>query len=152
LGIADSIRLWNKVATMSEEVGMTVTGGCRCGAVRYEADGEPEHSALCGCEECRRSSGAFLTGWALFPRDRVTVTGTPASHNSSGDVERHFCATCGTGLFFLSETAFPGKIDIQTASLDDPEALPPQACIQMADAPRWMEGLDALPKFARYPG
>lgn len=131
---------------------MTIKGGCRCGAVRYEVDGAAEYSALCACDDCRRSSGSYLTGWALFPRDAVTITGTPASHNSSGDVQRLFCATCGTGLFFLSDTTFPGKIDIQSASLDDAEALPPQACIQTADAPRWMEEMDALPRFARYPG
>ena len=129
-----------------------VTGGCRCGAVRYEADGTPDYSALCECNECRQSSGAFLTGWALFPIEAVRITGTPASHNSSGDVQRQFCATCGTGLFFLSDTVFPGKIDIQTASLDDIEALPPQARIQTADAAKWMDEFEALPKFARYPG
>jgi len=152
LAVADSFGLWNKRATTIEEAEMAVTGGCRCGAIRYSAEGEPEHIALCACAECRRSSGAYLTGWALYPQDAVTITGAPARHNSSGDIERQFCATCGTGMFFLSASVFPAKVDIQTATLDDPEALPPQAFIQMADAPHWMQQMDALPKFARYPG
>ncbi|MEG3122755.1 GFA family protein [Sphingomonas sp. GB1N7] len=131
---------------------MTITGGCRCGAVRYTAEGQPDHNALCLCEQCRRSAGAPMVGWALFAADAVTITGTPVSYNSSGDAERQFCGTCGTGLFYLSETVFPGKIDIQTGSFDNPDALAPQAVIQMADAPRWMAGLEALPKFERYPG
>ncbi len=112
---------------------MAIEGGCRCGAVRYTAEGEPDHNALCHCEQCRRSSGAPMVGWALFARDSVTITGTPTSYTSSGDVARQFCGTCGTGLFYLSETIFPGKIDIQTGSFDDPDALAPQACIQMAN-------------------
>ena len=131
---------------------MTITGGCMCGAIRYEAAGAPEHNALCHCADCRRAAGAPMVGWALFPRDKVTITGEPRSYNSSGDVERQFCGTCGTGLFFVSESVFPGKIDIQTATFDDPDALAPQACIQMAEAPVWLATMPELPRFERYPG
>lgn len=131
---------------------MTVTGGCMCGAVRYTAEGTPEHNALCHCTECRRAAGAPMVGWALFAREQVTITGTPASYNSSGDIARQFCGTCGTGLFYLSETIFPGKIDIPTGTFDDPDALAPSACIQLADAPAWIATVAELPKFDRYPG
>ena len=131
---------------------MAITGGCMCGAVRYEAEGEPQHNALCHCTDCRRAAGAPMVGWALFPQDRVTITGTPADYNSSGDVHRRFCGTCGTGLFFYSESMFPGMVDIQAATFDEPDALAPSACIQLADAPKWMMGVAELPKFDRYPG
>jgi hypothetical protein len=74
------------------------------------------------------------------------------SYASSADATRQFCGTCGTGLFFLNETIFPGQIDIQSATLDDPDALPPQACIQMADAPGWATRVSDLPRFERFPG
>lgn len=131
---------------------MAITGGCRCGAVRYEVRGEADHYALCHCEQCRRSSGAPMVGWALFKRADMTITGTPTSYNSSGHVERQFCGTCGTGLFYVSESVFPGKIDVQAATFDDPDALAPSAHIQMADAPRWMATVGDLPKFDRFPG
>ena len=131
---------------------MTYTGGCNCGAIRYAAEGEPAHHALCHCTDCRRAAGAPMVGWALFPRDKVAITGTPVDYASSPDVTRQFCGTCGTGLFFLNETVFPGQVDIQSGTLDDPDALPPQACIQMADAPNWASGVAGLPQFARFPG
>jgi hypothetical protein len=131
---------------------MSLTGGCRCGAVRYALFGEPAHAALCHCTDCRRSSGAPVVGWALFPRERVSVTGSPASYESSPGVVRQFCATCGTGLFYLNEATFPGQVDVQTGSLDDPEALPPAVRIQVAEAPAWFERFGALPVFPRYPG
>lgn len=131
---------------------MAVTGGCMCGAIRYEARGAPEHNALCHCHDCRRAAGAPMVGWALFKRDQVTITGTPVDYNSSGDNHRQFCGTCGTGLFFYSDSVFPEQVDIQAATLDDPDALPPTACIQMADAPKWMTTVADLPKFERYPG
>lgn len=130
---------------------MTVTGGCHCGAVRYAAEGEPAHHALCHCDDCRRCAGAPMVGWALFPKEAVTVTGTPVDYRSSEGTTRQFCGTCGSGLFFLNEAVFPGQIDIQSGTFDDPNALAPQACIQTADAPDWIEGMASLPRFERFP-
>jgi len=58
----------------------------------------------------------------------------------------------GTGLFYYSESVFPGKVDIQSATFDDPDASPPGAHIQVAEAPRWAADAHALPKFERFPG
>jgi hypothetical protein len=131
---------------------MAKSGGCRCGAVRYEAEGEPEHATLCWCEECRRSAGAPTVLWTLFKRDQVRIDGQVRDYESSPGTIRQFCGTCGTGLFYVNETIFPGKIDIQGATFDDPDAIAPQAHIQTADAPRWREAMAQLPQFPRYPG
>lgn len=130
---------------------MSKAGGCRCGAVRYEAEGEPAHSAMCWCDACRASAGAPAVVWTLFPRDRVRISGTPVSYESSPGTIRQFCGTCGTGLFYLSDAAFPGQIDIQAATFADRDAFPPQAHIQVADAPRWRAEMADLPSFERYP-
>lgn len=128
------------------------TGGCRCGAVRYEAEGEPEHVSLCWCTECRRSAGAPVVGWALFAEKDVQVTGSATDYESSPGTVRAFCPTCGTGLFYRNPQIFPERVDIQLATLDDPGAVTPQAHIQVADAPGWMGDMAALPRFERYPG
>lgn len=128
------------------------TGRCHCGAVRYTVAGEPEHAALCHCSDCTRAAGAQMVGWALFPREAVTVFGSPVEYRSSEHGRRQFCGTCGTGLFYTSEAAFPGKIDIQIATLDEPEAYPATAHIQVAEDPAWMKGEHDLPRFERYPG
>lgn len=130
---------------------MAVEGGCRCGAVRYRAEGEPEHVAICHCNDCRRSAGAPMVAWAMFAEDRVHVQGAVTEYESSPGVVRKFCGRCGTGLFYLNPQILPGMIDIQTGTLDDAGALPPQAHIQMADATPWMHSVDALPKFDGYP-
>ncbi|MBN2972017.1 GFA family protein [Roseomonas aeriglobus] len=131
---------------------MAITGGCQCGAIRYTAEGQPHHNALCCCADCRKSAGATPVGWALFDQDKVTIVGTPISYNSSAESIRQFCGTCGTGLFFYSATVFPGQVDIQSATFDDPDAVPPVVLIQTAEAPRWLETIHDLPKFARFPG
>lgn len=130
-----------------------LTGGCQCGAVRYEVDGEAAHHALCHCKDCRASSGAPATAWMAFPAGNFRVTkGEAVAFNSSGASIRHFCGTCGTGLYFINEEMLPGIVDIQSATLDDAQAHPPAAHIQTAERLSYMASLDALPEFERYPG
>jgi hypothetical protein len=47
-------------------------GGCLCGAVRFEARGEPTGSSHCHCEMCRRASGAPVVTFIGFAKDDVT--------------------------------------------------------------------------------
>jgi hypothetical protein len=130
-----------------------LTGGCHCGAIRYEVEGEPAHSALCHCTDCRRHAGAPMVGWALFGNDAFRVTqGEARVYASSEHGRRHFCADCGTGLFYTNDLAFPDQTDVQTGTLDDPAALPPTAQIQTAERLAWMKDAASLPEFERYPG
>jgi hypothetical protein len=132
---------------------MNHTGGCHCGAVRYEATGTPQHVALCHCADCRKSAGAPMVAWAAFAEADVVIThGTATTHNSSGKSMRSFCGTCGTGLFYSNADFLPGIIDIQSATLDDPNSLPASAHIQTAERITWMAEAHALPQFERYPG
>lgn len=129
-----------------------LTGGCHCGAVRYSISTEPIRSAICACNDCRRSSGAPIVAWGLFAREAVSFDGEPATYNSSRDVQRGFCGACGTGLFYESATVLPGKINMRIATLDRPDAVSPRAWVQMADAPEWLHHVGDLPKFDRYSG
>jgi hypothetical protein len=109
-------------------------GGCRCGAVRYALAGEPVYSALCHCSDCRASSGAPMLGWAAFPAPSLAVlAGTPRTFRPGGDATRQFCGECGTGLFYTNEALLPGLVDVQIATLDDPERFPPQLRVQVAE-------------------
>ncbi len=131
---------------------MEITGGCHCGAIRYQAGGEAITHALCHCTDCRRHAGAPMVGWTMYPQDAVKVTkGKPETYVSSEHGRRYFCADCGTGLFFTNEIALPGIIDIQSGTFDDPAVLPPKAHIQVAERISWMERVHELPAFDRYP-
>lgn len=127
-------------------------GGCHCGAVRYEMPVETIHAALCHCSDCRRHSGAPMVMWGLVPEDKMTRTGETKSYASSEHGRRHFCPECGTALFYTNDQVFPGMIDVQTATLDDPDAIQPGAQIQVAERIGWMETAHDLPAFERYPG
>lgn len=128
-------------------------GQCLCGAIHYQLTGEPRFVALCHCGDCRRSAGAPMVAWAMFPESALTVTkGSPKTINSSGTAMRSFCAECGSGLFYRNAAILPGLVDVQTGTLDDPDALPPTMQIQVAERLGWMRHVHELPEFERYPG
>ena len=81
--------------------GMTipVTGGCLCGAVRYEADEPPHHVEYCHCRMCQKHSGSAFGVSAAFRADSFRITrGAPKFYKSSDISERGFCADCGSSL------------------------------------------------------
>lgn len=127
-------------------------GGCHCGAVRYSLMGAPHSHALCHCTDCRRHAGAPMVAWAMFTHDAVKIEkGAVKVYHSSENGRRHFCAECGTGLFYTNDVILPGITDVQSATLDDPNALAPRAQIQVADRIGWMAHAHELPTFDRYP-
>lgn len=93
-----------------------------------------------------------MVGWALFGENDLKIVGEPKLYRSSKDATRHFCASCGTGLFYRNAVSFPGMVDIQTSTFDDPSAFPPSIHVQWAEAVPWMETAHKLPHVDRYPG
>jgi hypothetical protein len=131
---------------------MKHSGQCLCGAVRYEVSGKANSVSVCHCADCRRSSGAPMVAWAEFPERSVRVTkGTPRTINSSGATVRSFCGDCGSGLFYRNAEILPGVVEVQSSTLDDPDAFPPTAQIQVAERLSWMKRAHDLPEFQRFP-
>ncbi len=76
------------------------SGGCLCGAVRYELTGEPLRTMICNCKNCQKSSGSALSTIALVNRDALRVTGELKGYECPGDsgnlLEINFCPNCGS--------------------------------------------------------
>ena len=131
---------------------MILAGGCHCGAIRYEVEGEPLTHALCHCSDCRRHAGAPMVAWTMYPEASLKVTqGVPKVYESSKLGRRHFCGNCGTGLFYYNAEMLPGIVDVQSATYDAPEAVPARAHIQVAERIQWMERAHELPQHPRFP-
>jgi hypothetical protein len=125
----------------------TCEGGCLCGAVRYRLHAEPFDPGYCHCRLCRRASGAPVLVFASVPRVAFElVCGTPRRYRSSSFGERSFCGDCGTQLY-MEVDHDPETVDVTVASLDDPDATPPEFHIWHASRIGWFETRDDLPRF-----
>ncbi len=101
-----------------------ITGGCQCGAVRYQASAMLDNAHICHCRMCQRAVGNIFAALVAAPDDAIEWTrGTPATFRSSEHVDRGFCAACGTPLFYHGLKS--GRTNFTIGSLDDPAAFPP---------------------------
>ena len=132
---------------------MALSGGCHCGAVRYEVEGEPVHHAICHCGDCRASAGAPMVAWLAVKEEQFRMTaGDVATYTGPTGSQRSFCPGCGSGLFFRNAQFLPGLVDVQSATLDDSADVAPSAQIQCAERLPWMTRLNEMPEFERFPG
>lgn len=131
------------------------TGGCACGAIRYETRQAPLFQNHCQCRDCQRRSGTGHGSWLTFPaRAEMSITGEVAHWavaGDSGNIKHHgFCPVCGTPVT-LGFDAMPDLIAVPAASLDEPERFVPQALTYAARGLPWDRIDPALPAFARMP-
>lgn len=122
----------------------TIQGGCFCGKVRYVARGEPVNSRVCHCRMCQRVIGAPFNARVLYRREDVEIRGPVQTFHSSPELQRGFCANCGTTLFSIREGA--GLIGITTGTLDDPSVFTPAEHIWVSAKQPWVVIADGLPQ------
>ena len=131
---------------------MKLTGGCYCGAVRYEAEGEPMMKAQCHCRECQYITGGSPNMFVAMAPDGFKYTkGAPkqfARKDLANPVTREFCAECGTHV--VTRPPRPIVV-IKVGTLDEPGQIMPQAAINTIDKQPFHVIPEGLPAFERFP-
>jgi hypothetical protein len=134
---------------------MALTGGCYCGAVRYEADGPIRLRGLCLCRTCQRLSGGAGNLFIGLEADGFRYTqGKPRRFTRPGDdgaPTREFCGECGTQLAGRSPRA-PGGVIVKVGTLDDPSAFEGPGVVVWTEDKQAFHALpEGVPAFARLP-
>jgi hypothetical protein len=131
-----------------------ITGGCECGALRYECSAVPIMAGHCHCRSCQKASGTGHSSHLMVPRAAVRISGEASFYERPADsgntVRRAFCPTCGVQVYGES-SGFPDMLVLRAGSLDEPDRFRPDARVYAADAPSWDHMDPALPSFAGMP-
>lgn len=125
-----------------------VTGGCPCGAVRFEADLPSKFACHCHCENCRRAHGAGVVTWVGFPRDGFRlVAGADrlTRFRTDTNATRTFCSRCGATLLYESPR-WPDDVHVALAHLHGELDRAPSAHVYADRAPSWCPITDDLPR------
>ncbi len=102
----------------------SLSGGCHCGGVRYEAVVENNEAYYCHCRMCQRSFGNIFATFFNLPKASVKWTTQPPKYfHSSKIAQRGFCGECGTPLSF--EFHDSEYMDLSVGSLDHLEQMKP---------------------------
>ncbi|UVC12488.1 GFA family protein (plasmid) [Rhizobium sp. TH2] len=106
------------------------TGGCLCGAVRYEVRGEPNQSGLCHCQTCRRITGSAFSATANWRADQFQISGEIRTFE-----KRSFYPVCGSRLFYFLQDG----VEVFLGTLDDaPNAIMPTVEVWTVRREPWL--------------
>jgi hypothetical protein len=132
-----------------------ITGGCQCGAVRYEIS-EPLHDVShCHCSMCRKAHGSLFVSFGRARRDSLTLSGEQnlAGYESSSGMVRQFCKSCGGQILIRTEEA-PEVYFVALGSLDAGQspghATGEEKHIFWESKVSWYDPSDDLPKVTGY--
>ncbi|RUM02775.1 GFA family protein [Rhizobium chutanense] len=131
---------------------MHITGGCHCGAIRYQAEIDPERVTICHCTDCQRLTGsAYRITTPARPGCFTLTSGTPKAYTKYGDSgglsRQFFCPNCGSPLYRTDGEG--GAIGIRVGSIDQRRELTPRKQIWCRSALTGVENIEHLPRFER---
>ena len=121
-----------------------LTGGCSCGAVRYQMVGEPLFVHCCHCSQCQKQSGSAFAINALIEAANVTLiegeletihTPTPSGRGQ----KIHRCILCKTAVWSNYGGAGDTLHFVRVGTLDEPDACPPDIHIYTTTKQAWVE-------------
>ncbi len=131
-----------------------ITGGCLCGALRYEAKAPPQAMGFCYCADCRKASGSGYIPFAVFSSDSLHITGPMISYASPAEAGRealrNSCAVCA-GLVFGGPLGKTDSHTIYVGSADDPSWFRPTIAIFARNLPSWVVVPPGLKQFETLP-
>ena len=130
------------------------TGGCLCGAVRYEISGDVRTFLHCHCLRCRKSSGTgHASNLIIKPDSANWVSGEEMlSSFKVPDAERFrtvFCSACGSPLPRIAPDLSIAVIP--AGSLDDEPETTPVGRIFWDSKASWSCDNSELPHWPEYP-
>ena len=124
---------------------MILTGHCFCGAITFQASGQPVKVAHCHCGSCRRAVGAAMVTSAGFRSEQILFTNKqPTQFTTDDAVSRGFCDQCGSSVSY--KRAANDYVFIYIGLFDEPDKLVPQVHMMYSEKIEWMKIDDALPK------
>jgi len=129
---------------------LTVSGGCHCGAIAFEAQIDPKRVAICHCRDCQLLSGTAFRTVAFTLEDALTLKkGEPKIYVKTADSGRKraqgFCGDCGSGIYATDVGAGPKVYGLRTGVLAECNELAPQLQIWRDSACAWLGEIESLP-------
>lgn len=128
---------------MTRKIALPITGGCQCGALRYQIVAPPLMIYACHCANCQRISGsAFGLATTITETSLEFTTGEPkkVTWQSDSGNERYgtFCGRCGCRIAH-GQTPSNGFLSLRAGTFDDPSWIVPSGHIWTRSAQPWFE-------------
>lgn len=128
---------------------MLVDGSCHCGAIRFEADINPERVGVCHCTDCQTFSGGPFRTSVLVGDDKFRLLeGSPSVYEKaaeSGTIRKlFFCSKCGTHVWGTSPRNARTFYSVRVGTLKQRAELPPVAQVWCQSKLPWVDDLSSI--------
>ena len=122
---------------------------CLCGRVGITVTGSLPPPDACHCVQCRKQSGHYFAS-SNVPRASLVVTGQEnvSWFQSSANVRRGFCSTCGSFLFW--DPVERDYIAVAMGAFDSPTTTRLEKHIFVAEKGDYYEITDSLPQIQKH--
>src|SRR5689334_3159306 len=128
----------------------SLTGGCACGAIRYNIVERPLIVHACHCRDCQRITGSAFVINLWIERKFVDAGNTPKSFRLTGGTGKphdvFFCEKCGTYVWSQYHAA-PNSLFVRAGTLDHPEKIKPDVHIFTRSKLQWLQLPNDVPAF-----
>ena len=130
-----------------------MTGGCLCGAVRYEISGRLTRASHCHCSMCRKQHGAAFGSYASAKRAEfrwLSGESEIARYEATPGIARGFCRRCGSTLFW-DDRSNAERFGVALGTVDGDPGVRPSLHIFVGSKAPWYEIHDAIPQHETSP-
>ena len=130
---------------------LPLTGGCLCGAVRFEIDTPLVGAGYCHCTRCQRRTGTAAAASARVTPGSLRFTQGEELIRSWQPPDdgwaKAFCSACGSALY-SQDPHDPEAIGVRMGAFDGDPGIRPSSRAHVATAAVW-EPIpdDGLPRF-----
>jgi hypothetical protein len=129
---------------------MKVHGGCHCGAIRFEAEVDPDKTMMCHCTDCQAlSSTAFRVNVPTAAADFRLLQGTPKEYvkigSSGARRAQGFCADCGSQIYATGAEHPREVYMLRTGVIEERQRLVPKGQIWRQSALGWLGDWPGIP-------
>jgi hypothetical protein len=128
-------------------------GGCLCGAVRYQATGQPMRATVCHCTFCQRITGSAFGVWVTYRKEQVALVGEYTTHEHRSDesgrwIKMEYCPRCGTSIGATFERSAELRSQL-AGTFDDPSWISITRHIWTRSARPWVPIPEGVPRFEK---
>ncbi len=126
------------------DVKNSITGGCLCGAIRYESTKAPHNAGYCHCTMCQKGLGNLFGTFVSFKTASFRyLTHEPNWYVRSDRIKRGFCGICGSPIAYQQPDT--DQVAIWIGTLDDPESYEPRVHVHTDTKISWVDIHPNLP-------
>jgi hypothetical protein len=129
---------------------LPLTGGCMCGAVRFEVTEPLVSAGYCHCTRCQRRTGAAAGASAHIAPGSLRVTAGEElvrAWEPPDGFAKMFCSACGSALF-ARNPANPDVTSVRMGAFDADPGIRPSYHQFVSYAAAWEEiPDDGLPRY-----